>query len=81
LGILGLAIYLALLAALLREYWRLGGAAAPPAVRLLGAAGFALLMAMLAKNSTDDFMDQAAAIAFWGYAGLLLGRLDPRSRS
>jgi O-antigen ligase len=81
LGILGLAIYLALLAALLREFWRLGGAAAPRPLRALGAAGFSLLIAMLAKNSTDDFMDQAVAIAFWGYAGILLGRLDPRSRS
>jgi O-antigen ligase len=81
LGVLGLAIYLALLAALLREYWRLGGAAAPRSVRALGAAGFALLIAMLAKNSTDDFMDQAAAIAFWGYAGVLLGRLELNNRS
>jgi O-antigen ligase len=81
LGVLGLSIYLALLAALLREYWRLGRAGAPPALRLLGAAGFSLLIAMIAKNSTDDFMGQAVVIAFWGYAGLLLGRLDPRSRS
>src|SRR5437588_2478088 len=81
LGVLGLAIYLALLGALLREYWRLGGAAAPRPVRALGAAGFALLVAMLAKNSTDDFMDQAVAIAFWGYAGVLLGRLELNSRS
>src|SRR5438105_376513 len=38
LGILGLAIYLALLGALLREYWRLGGAGARGRLRLLGAA-------------------------------------------
>jgi O-antigen ligase len=81
LGVLGLCIYLALIAALLREYWRLGGAAAPRPLRALGAAGFSLLVAMLAKNSTDDFMDQAVAIAFWGYAGVLLGRIDSRSRS
>jgi O-antigen ligase len=81
LGVLGLCIYLALIAALLREYWRLGGAATPLPLRALGAAGFSLLIAMLAKNSTDDFMDQAVGIAFWGYAGVLLGRLDSRSRS
>src|SRR5207244_8170749 len=74
LGVLGLAIYLALLAALVREYWRLGGTAVPRPLRALGAAGFSLLIAMLAKNSTDDFMDQAVAVAFWGYAGVLLGR-------
>ncbi len=81
LGVLGLAIYLALLGALLREYWRLGGAGARGRVRLLGATAFSLLVAMIAKNSTDDFMDQAGVLAFWGYAGMLLGRLDPRSRS
>ena len=81
LGVLGLAIYLALLAALLREYWRLGGAAAPRPVRAIGAAGFSLLIAMLVKNGADDFMGQAVAIAYWGYAGVLLGRLDPKSRS
>jgi O-antigen ligase len=81
LGVLGLAIYLALLAALLREYWRLGGAGARGRLRLVGATGFSLLVAMIAKNSTDDFMDQAAAIAFWGYAGVLLGRLELNNRS
>jgi O-antigen ligase len=81
LGVLGLAIYLALLGALLREYWRLGGAGARGRLRLLGASGFSLLVAMIAKNSTDDFMDQAAAIAFWGYAGVLLGRLELNNRS
>jgi len=81
LGVLGLAIYLALLGALLREYWRLGGASARGRLRLLGATAFSLLVAMIAKNSTDDFMDQAGVLAFWGYAGMLLGRLDPRSRS
>ena len=81
LGVLGLAIYLALLGALLREYWRLGGAGARGRLRLLGATAFSLLVAMIAKNSTDDFMGQAVAIAFWGYAGFLLGRLDPSSRS
>lgn len=79
LGIVGLALYLALLAALLREYWRLGGRGTPRAARVLGAAGFALIVAMLAKNSTDDFMGKAVAIAFWGYAGLLLGPLSRRS--
>jgi O-antigen ligase len=80
LGIVGVAVYLALLAALLREYWRLGGAGVPRPLRALGAAGFSLLIAMLAKNSTDDFMDQAVAIAFWGYAGILLGALSKRSK-
>jgi len=81
LGVVGLAIYLALLGALLREYWRLGGAGARGRLRLLGATAFSLLVAMIAKNSTDDLMGHAVVIAFWGYAGVLLGRLDPSSRS
>src|SRR2546428_1516371 len=81
LGVLGLAIYLALLGALLREYWRLGGAGAQGRLRLLGATAFSLLVAMIAKNSTDDFMGHAVVVAFWGSAGVLLGRLDPSSRS
>src|SRR5712691_2171645 len=81
LGVLGLAVYLALLAALLREYWRLGGADARGRPRLLGATAFSLLVAMIAKNSTDDFMGQAGVLAFWGYAGMLLGRLEFNNRS
>jgi len=81
LGVLGLAIYLALLGALLREYWRLGGAGARGRLRLLGATGFSLFVAMIAKNSTDDLMGQAVVIAFWGYAGVLLGRLEFNNRS
>jgi O-antigen ligase len=81
LGVVGLAVYLALLGALLREYWRLGGVGAPVRLRQLGATAFSLLVAMIAKNSTDDLMGHAVVIAFWGYAGVLLGRLDPSSRS
>jgi hypothetical protein len=29
---------------------------------------------MLVKNSTDDLMWQTTALAFWSFAGLLLGR-------
>ena len=36
---------------------------------------------IVVRFTTDDFMDQAGVLAFWGYAGVLLGRLDPRSRS
>jgi O-antigen ligase len=79
LGIVGVFVFLALFAALLRDYWRLGGAGASLPLRTLGAAGFSLLIALLAKNSTDDFMDHAVVIAFWGYAGILLGRLSSRS--
>lgn len=71
LGIVGLAVFSWLLAALAREAWRARGD------RLTGAALLALITAIVAKNLTDDFMYQAVAIAFWAYAGLLLGRLAP----
>jgi hypothetical protein len=34
----------------------------------------ALVVGMLAKNSTDDFMWRTTALAFGSFAGLLLGR-------
>jgi hypothetical protein len=46
--------------------------------RAVGAALAALVAAMLTKNMTADFMHQAGVIAFWGYAGILLGRLSGR---
>ena len=69
LGIVGLAIYSWLLAALAREAWRARDK------RHASAALAALLVGVLVKNATDDFMHLAVGIAFWAYAGLLLGRL------
>jgi O-antigen ligase len=71
LGIVGLTVFSWLLAALARAAWRARGN------RLASAALLALVVAVVAKNLTDDFMHQAVAIAFWAYAGLLLGRLAP----
>lgn len=79
LGLLGLALYSALLATLLWQYWRLGGSRASRELRLIGAAGCSLVIAMLAKNATDDFMQQAVVLQFWGYAGILLGALEART--
>lgn len=77
LGLVGLALYIALLASLLRAYWGLRAGQG----RALGAAGIALIIAMLAKNSTDDFMGEAVIIAFWAYAGVLLGALEAERSS
>lgn len=70
LGMVGLAVFSWLLAALVLEAWRARGD------RLASAALLSLVVALVAKNLTDDFMHQAVAIAFWAYAGLLLGRLS-----
>jgi O-antigen ligase len=72
-GVVGLALFAVLLVALAREAWR---ARDGPECCAVGAALVALLVAMLAKNATDDFMHHAVVIAFWGYAGVLLGRLS-----
>ncbi len=70
-GVAGLAVFCWLLAAVVREAWRARDLGRWRA----GAALAALVVALVAKNLTDDFMDHAVVIAFWAYAGLLLGRL------
>jgi O-antigen ligase len=70
-GVVGLIVFCLLLASVLKEAYR----ARDPARLRFGAALVALLVAMLAKNMTDDFMDNAVVVAFWAYAGILLGRL------
>jgi O-antigen ligase len=71
LGIAGLAAFLALSGALVRAAYR----ARAPARLSAGAALVALVVAMLAKNTSDDVMDHAVIVAFWLYAGMLVGRL------
>jgi O-antigen ligase len=68
-GIVGLVLEVALLLALAARFWRLRRG-----LPWLSAAGVALVVGMVAKNSTDDFMWQTTALAFWCFAGLLLGR-------
>jgi O-antigen ligase len=75
LGIAGLMVFLWLLGALVRTAWRTRDN------RLTSAALLALVVAVVAKNLTDDFMHLATAIAFWAYAGFLLGRLAPAGAS
>lgn len=70
-GLIGLAALCILFGGLLREAWR-----ARDVARLRTSAALTtLVIVMLTKNFTDDFMDQAVVIAFWLYAGVLLGRL------
>lgn len=70
-GVLGLALFGLLMAALFRTAAR----ARDPSVRSSGAALAALVAAMLVKNTTDDVMDHAVVVAFWLYAGFLSGRI------
>ena len=68
-GLIGVVLEMSLLIALVVRFCRLRHA-----TPYICAAGVALVVGMLAKNSTDDFMWQTTALAFWSFAGLLLGR-------
>ncbi len=71
LGLVGLISFCVLLLALAGEAYR----GRRRAQVLDGAALIALLVAMIVKNLTDDFMDHAVVVAFWACAGILVGRL------
>jgi O-antigen ligase len=70
LGIVGLAVFIALLFALAREYaaWL-----SQPAIAPLGVIGLALLCGFIAKNLTDDFFHRHNGLVFWALNGMLLG--------
>jgi O-Antigen ligase len=75
-GLIGVVFEVALWVALVARFYRLRHA-----TPWISAAGVALVVGMLAKNSTDDLMWQTTALAFWGFAGLLLGRGERMSGS
>ena len=75
-GLVGLLVYAWLLGSLAREAWR---ARATSHCIALSAALIGLIAGMLAKNFADDFMHYGPVIAFWGYAGVLVGRLRSAS--
>jgi O-antigen ligase len=70
LGAVGLALFVALMAALVREY---RGFLRDPAVAPLGVIGITLIAGYLVKNLTDDFFHRHNALIFWALNGMLLG--------
>ena len=70
LGVVGLALLLALLAALAREY---RGFLRRAEVAPLGVLGLTLIAGFVVKNLTDDFMHRHNATVFWALNGMLLG--------
>jgi O-antigen ligase len=70
LGVVGVGLFVAVLALLAREYARF---LAEPAIAPLGVIGLALLAGFLAKNFTDDFLHRHNAQVFWALNGMLLG--------
>jgi O-antigen ligase len=70
LGLVGLAVFIALLASLALEYRRF---LAHPGLAPLGVMGLAVLAGFVVKNLTDDFAYRHNALAFWAINGMLLG--------
>ena len=76
-GLVGLAIFVALMLALAREY---RGYLRRADLAPLGVLGLALLAGFLVKNLTDDFMHRHNALVFWALNGMLLGLASRRPR-
>jgi O-antigen ligase len=67
-GVIGLVLQIVLFVSMIGRFWQLRR------VNLaLCAAGIALVIGMITKNITDDFMWQTTMLAFWSFAGLMLG--------
>ncbi|GLU35239.1 O-antigen ligase family protein [Trinickia caryophylli] len=67
-GLPGLLLQVLLFASLAARFWALRRVD-----EWVAAAGIALVLGMMAKNFTDDFMWKTTMLAFWAFAGLLLG--------
>lgn len=72
LGLVGLAVFLFLLGALLRYFWRLYRHPVEE-VALIGICGMTTVIAMLSKNMTDNLFWRGDALLFWALMGILLG--------
>jgi len=71
-GVIGLALFVALLAALCGRfvrYLRRGD----DALAVIGIVGLALIAGFVAKNLTDDFLFRSNAKEFWALLALLVG--------
>lgn len=79
LGLPGLALFLWLLAATLREAWR-GLRDPDDAVAACGMALAAVVVGVLVRNMTDTLLVRQNALLYWGVVGAMLG-LAQRLRS
>jgi O-antigen ligase len=70
LGLAGLAVFVALLIALAREYRKF---LTDPRIAPLGIMGLAMLAGFVVKNLTDDFLYRHNALVFWAINGMLFG--------
>jgi O-antigen ligase len=70
-GLVGLALFVAILGALLREGWRLARRRDDASIAV-GAALIAVVFGMAFRNLTDTLLVRQNALLFWGVAGVLL---------
>ncbi len=75
-GIIGLAIFIALLAVIWRQAWR--ARQLDFENRALACAVIVTIVAMLLRNMTDDFLVYGIATMFWATLGSLFGLIECR---
>lgn len=71
-GMVGLAAFLALLAALASRFVAYAGARSAE-LNAIGIIGLAFLAGFLVKNLTDDFFVRHTGLLFWSMNGMLIG--------
>lgn len=76
-GVVGLALFAWMVAALVREMAM--GLAAGPRERAIAILGLALAAGFAIRNMTDDFLVRHNALLAWSLAGAVLGALRPTS--
>lgn len=72
-GLVGLAVFIFLLTALVRQASAMYTHKHTRELRVIGAAGLALLLGVVVKNFTDDFFGREIALLTWTMIGIVLG--------
>lgn len=74
LGLVGLVLFILMLGDFARRFWRMARKGGDQRAAAIG--GIALIVGMLAKNMTDDFMNHAVVILFWLIMGVFAKSAD-----
>ena len=79
-GLPGLLAFLLLLGQVALAFRRVARSA-DPSIAAIGAAGLALVVGVVVKNLTDDFMVKQSALLFWSLVGAGLGGAAAREEA
>lgn len=79
-GLPGLLAFLLLLGQVALAFRRVARSA-DPSIAAIGAAGLALVVGVVVKNLTDDFMVKQSALLFWSLVGAGLGAAAAREEA